>query len=427
MRLTAQLQIDNARRREQLLPGTRYPCSLPVQPTASTPGEQEVARRRFQKGQIIFSENRKVWLGRYREDTIRLDGSVIRTRPQVVLGTKKELPTQRLAARKLDEILSRINDYSYKPTRITTVTEFATRWREEVLAKRKPSTVCSANSHLNSHIIPQLGKLRLDQVGPENQQIFVNQLAGASRKTVLNVLSTLSSMLTTAKDWGYACRAIDVRKLVLPERNSHVAAHFTRSQVESIFSLAQSPWRVFFILLTMTGVRAGEALGLQWGDIDFDHGCIHIRRSAWYGKAQSTKSKGSAAPITLPAALAAVLKEYRKECEPNPECYLFLTRNGRPPSSNKVVEYQLWPILDALGIPRCGLHAFRHSVASFIVDAGYSIEVAQQQLRHSNARTTLGYTHFRGGATEQAMADVSNSLKLDVVGRNVGKGSQYIQ
>jgi site-specific recombinase XerD len=116
-----------------------------------------------------------------------------------------------------------------------------------------------------------------------------------------------------------------------------------------------------------------------------------------------------------------------KKWKTNPEGFLFVTRNGRPPSSNKVVEYQLWPILDAVGIPRCGLHVFRHAVASFIVEAGYSIEVAQQQLRHSNVRTTLGYTHFRGGITEQAMADVSNSLKLDAVGREKGKGSQYIQ
>src|SRR6266481_204988 len=354
-------------------------CTVPVQPTASTGQGGDLARRRYQKGQIIFSKSRQAWLGRYREDTIRPDGTVIRTRPQIVLGTKKELPTQRLAARKLDEILSRINDYAYQPTRIATIAEFATRWREDVLAKRKPSTVCSANSHLNSHIIPQLGKLRLDQIGPENQQIFVNQLIGASRKTVLNVLSTLSSMLTTAKDWGYACREIAVRKLVLPERSSYVAAHFTRSQVESIFTLAKDPWRTFFILLTMTGMRAGEALGLQWGDIDFDHQCIHIRRSAWYGKPQSAKSKGSAAPITLPSALSAVLAEYKAAWKLNSEGFLFVTRNGRPPSSNKVVEYQLWPILDALGIPRCGLHAFRHSVASFIVDAGYSIEVAQQQ------------------------------------------------
>jgi len=82
-------------------------------------------------------------------------------------------------------------------------------------------------------------------------------------------------------------------------------------------------------------------------------------------------------------------------------------------------------MLDALNIPRCGLHAFRHSVASFIVDAG-GPEVAQQQLRHANARTTLKYIHLRGGLTEQAMADVSNSL-LDVLGRGQGKGSPYIQ
>jgi hypothetical protein len=102
-----------------------------------------LARRLYQKGQILFSKSRQLWLGRYREDTIRPDGSVIRARPQIVLGTKKELPTQRLAARKLDEILSRINDCAYQPTRIATVAEFATRWREEVLAKRKPSTVRS--------------------------------------------------------------------------------------------------------------------------------------------------------------------------------------------------------------------------------------------------------------------------------------------
>jgi integrase len=343
-----------------------------------------------------------------------------------VLGTKKELPTQRLAARKLDEILSRINHTDYQPTRIATVAEFAVRWRREVLSKRKPSTVRAANSHLDSRILPELGSLRLDQLGAENQQIFVNSMAGASRKTVLNFLSTLSAMLKTAKAWGYAARSIEPGKLVLPERGEHVVpAHFTRTQVESIFALAQEPWRSLFILLAMTGLRAGEALGLQWNDVDFDHHCIHVRRSAWQGRVQSTKSRASAAPITLPSPLAAVLREYQKQWKANPEGFLFVTRNGRAPSSNKVVEYQLWPILDALNIPRCGLHAFRHSVASFIVDAGYGPEVAQRQLRHTDTRTTMGYIHVRG--TEQAMADVAKSLKLDALGREVKAGTQYLQ
>jgi integrase len=344
-----------------------------------------------------------------------------------VLGTKKELPPRRLAARKLDEILARINDYSYQPTRIATIAEFAKRWREEVLAKRKPSTVRSAQSHLNSHIITQLGKLRLDQIGPENQQMFVNNLHGASRKTVLNILSTLSSMLTTAKNWGYATREIEVAKIVLSERNCYVAPHFTRSQVESIFRLAQEPWRTFFVLLALTGLRAGEALGLQWADIDFDHKCIQIRRSAWYGKVQSTKSKESAGRSPSPTRSRLFWVDTRKNGNPMRKGFCSLLGTAGRLRATKVVEYQLWPILEALNIPRCGLHAFRHSVASFIVDAGYAPEVAQQQLRHSNARTALGYIHLRGGITEQAMTDVSNSLKLDVVGRNSGKGSQYIQ
>jgi integrase len=385
-----------------------------------------LARRRYQQGTILFSESRRVWLGRYREDVIQADGNTVRIRRQITLGTKSDVPTKSLAKRKLDEVLYRVNAYSYQPTRIATVTEFAKRFREEVLAKRKPSTVRSASSHFVKHIIPKLGNLRLDQVGPETQQFFVNSLDGASRKTVLNVLSTLSAMLTTAKNWGYSASQVEQKKLVLPDRNAYVAPHFTRSQVESIFRLAQEPWRTFFVLLAMTGMRAGEALGLQWGDVDFDHKCIHIRRSAWYGKAQSPKSRTSAAPITLPDALASVLRTYKEKWKLNPDGFLFTTRNGRPPSSNKVVEYQLGPILDALNIPRCGLHAFRHSVASFIVDAGYAPEVAQQQLRHSNARTTMQYIHLRGGLTEQAMADVSNSL-LDVLGRGQGKGSPYIQ
>jgi len=61
------------------------------------------------------------------------------------------------------------------------------------------------------------------------------------------------------------------------------------------------------------------------------------------------------------------------------------------------------------------------------VDAGYSPEVSQKQLRHTDSRTTQDYIHLRGGITEQAMAAVGDSLKLEAVGRKTEKGSQYIQ
>lgn len=57
--------------------------------------------------------------------------------------------------------------------------------------------------------------------------------------------------------------------------------------------------------------------------------------------------------------LATVLSEYQKEWKSNAHGFLFTTRNSQPPSPNKVVDYQLWPILDALGIPIAG---FMHYV-----------------------------------------------------------------
>src|SRR6516164_2600532 len=152
-------------------------------------------------------------------------------------------------------------------------------------------------------------------------------------------------------------------------------------------------------------------------DIDFDHKCIQIRRSAWYGKVQSTKSEKSAAAITLPDALAIVLSRFKEEWKPNPQGFLFVTRNGRPPSSNKVVEYRLWTILDALNIPRCGLHAFRHSHSALLLDSGATPKVVQRQLRHADARTTLQiYGHVVGDAHREAVEKVASSL--DAIGRS---------
>ena len=75
------------------------------------------------------------WAGRHREDVIGMDGKVQRVRRYVVLGTKRELPTKRLAERKMDSILARINGLDYRPGRIATFEEFAECWKVQVLSR----------------------------------------------------------------------------------------------------------------------------------------------------------------------------------------------------------------------------------------------------------------------------------------------------
>jgi integrase len=375
-----------------------------------------MARRRYQKGCVFLVGD--TWYGKYREDVISADNAVRRKQVTVTLGKKKEIATKPLAMRRMEIILARINSPDYRPGRYAKVEEFASIWREQVLAGRKRSTIRAANSHLKVHILPHFGSRGLDEIGVEAQQVFVTKLvkSGLSRKMVLNVLSTFSSMLETAKSWGYVCQQVVYANLVLPcDEVKNEARFFTPQQVGKIIAAAPERFKTMFLILVMTGMRAGEMLGLQWADIDFERGLIHIRRSAWYGQTQSVKSKTSAAPVPLPEPLAVALQSYKEQWRPNPHGFLFATRNNRPPSSNKVVQYGLWPVLDALKIPRCGLHAFRHTHASLLFDSGATPKVVQEQLRHADPRVTLGvYGHVLGEARRDAVEKVASIVFRDV-------------
>lgn len=389
------------------------------EPIVSSRKENSMARKRFQRGRVFLKgKNEDKWVGRYREDVVGVDGKTRRIRRSAILGTKRELPTKRLAERKMDAILVRINGLNYRPGRAATFAEFIDRWKTEVLITQKPSSARAVRSHLKCYIIPELGKVRLDQFGVETQQMFITRMPDratekiVSRKTILNVLGTLSTVLTTARDWGYNCEQIELTKLRLPPRGaSYEAPHFTVEQVQKILAIAEEPWRTMFCIFMMDGLRAGETLGLQWPDVDFDRGLLHIRRSAWYGKVQTAKSESSETVLPIPNPLLTVLKNYRAQWKANPRGFLFVTRNDRPPSSNKVVEYHLWPILDALGIPRCGVHAFRHTHTALLLDSGATPKVVQRQLRHSDARTTLQiYGHIVGDAHREAVEKIASIL-----------------
>jgi len=102
--------------------------------------------------------------------------------------------------------------------------------------------------------------------------------------------------------------------------------------------------------------------------------CIHIRRCRGTEKHNPQRARRVAAPVTLPDALANVLRQYHSIWTATLRVGCLLPENNRPPSKQQRRGIPALANPDALDIPRCGLHAFRHSVASFIVDAGYSPE-----------------------------------------------------
>lgn len=367
-----------------------------------------MARRRYQRGSVILKG--KTWIGRWREDVIGIDSAVRRVRVARPIGTLGELPTKKLALRRLELYLAKINAPGYRPGRVATLAEFVERWRADVLVQHKPSTVRAAESHLRTHIIPLLGSRRLEDLTPELQQSFITSLSKKlRRKTVLNIMATVSAILNTAKRWGYICEGVDFSRLAFPakgERNR--ARFFTADQARRIIEASEEPFATIFAVAAMTALRPGELLGLKVEEVDFERGVIFVRRSAWYSKLQSPKNDGSIRVLPTPGPLASRLKAFLQSWRPNSAGLLFATANGTPLCANNVVQRQLCPVLDKLKIPRCGLKAFRHMHASLLVDGGAPVTVAQAQLGHADPRVTLGiYSHVIGESQRDAVEKIA--------------------
>src|SRR6266849_7482968 len=373
---------------DSLLPNAEQDRLPPAGQQVSGP-EANMARRRYQKGSIRRRGNQ--WTLRWREDVVLANGTTKREQRTTLLGTVDEFPTKRLAEREATSFLARVNRLDYRPVKRATFGEFSESWKDQVIGLLKPSTAKVMASHLRFHLVPAFGRMRLDEIGQEQVQGFVGKLAkGRSRHTILNVLGTLASILKMARKWGYAVAGFQQGDLVIPcSKPGKPGRFFTAEQSRSILALATEPWRTIFALAAMTGLRPGEVLGLSLDDLDFEQGVLFVRRSAWYRHLISPKSARSIATVPIPGPLAEVLTNYLASWHPNEKRLLFSNRRGNPYSENKVVQKRLWPILDALSIPRCGMHAFRHTHASLLVSNGASPKVAQAQLRHADVNTTM--------------------------------------
>lgn len=194
------------------------------------------------------------------------------------------------------------------------------------------------------------------------QAFSTGLIAGRTRKTVENVLQTLFSIPQAARRFGSAAPSVSRADIVLPNGSiTREARFFDAEQVGKIVAAAKEPYSTMFALLGMTGLRAGEMLGLKVSDLDFTPKVIRVRRSIDSRTRQelTPKSRGSASDVPMPPALEKRLLEFlRAGYRENLNGYVFANRNGNPYSIGKVTEYGLWPALEKLKIKTAGLQRF---------------------------------------------------------------------
>jgi integrase len=355
---------------------------------------EKMARRRFQRGSVLLRGKRKQkWVGRWREDVINSQGQLVRINRKEVLGTKSDFPTKKLAMRELEVRIAPINSVNYRALRTATFAEFAEIWKNNALTQHKQSTQLAVRSQLKKWLVPYFGSCAMREVGGQTVQMFVQRCTLAP-KSCHNLVLTLRMMWSSAKAWGYVSHD-PFEGLVLPKIARQARFFFTLDEIQRIIAAASGPLKSLYWLAAETGMRAGELCGLRIEDVDLGQCFVNVKQSVWRGKLQTPKTANSIRQFAISQKLASHLRAYLSTWRPNRLNLVFATKNGTPWDQNLVVKRKLHPLLESLGIRRCGLHAFRHTNGSLMDRLNAPMKIRQERFGHApGSNLMLGiYTH----------------------------------
>jgi integrase len=181
-----------------------------------------------------------------------------------------------------------------------------------------------------------------------------------------------------------------------------------------------------FVLALVTGMRPGEYLALQWGDIDFSTGEIRIQRSLSRIKGKvlldEPKTPRSRRTVSVPTSVLELLKKHSrqqaKENKPSTAVgseksqFVFSTEAGTPLDLHNVRYQYLKPLLRKAGLPATlRLYDLRHACATILMMAGQNPKVVSERLGHASVVMTLDtYSHVVPVMQQQATAVLSDLL-----------------
>ncbi len=312
----------------------------------------------------------------------------------------------------------------------------------------------SYNNYLNlykNNLEERLGRKQLDSIKPLHIQRLYTELLevrGISTKYLSNINSMLYNVFKIAIHNGLLvknpCEGVDLPKMEQKEKRVLTV----QEQALFLEYLHTERWQYYeplFIFMLGTGVRIGEALGLQWSDVDFENREVHINHTLVYTKnreynehqfsLQSPKTATSKRAIPMNDDVYRALRQQWKniaelhlymgeEWKPLKgfENIVFVGYQGRPRQTTdvghtlkdiiayinkeeekKATERHTTPFVMEDFHP----HTLRHTFATRAFEAGVEGKVVQAYLGHASIKMTLDtYTHVASDKLHEDMQKI---------------------
>ncbi|HER0917640.1 TPA: site-specific integrase [Streptococcus pyogenes] len=334
--------------------------------------------------------------------------------------TRKEVKQKAKHAQ--DEFIS--NGYTVtKVVPIKNYQELAELWLESYQLTVKPQTFIATKRMLYNHLIPIFGTMKVDKLTVSYIQRFINDLSNQ-----LVHYGVVHSINRRVLQYGVSLQLLpfnparDVMLPKVPKKENKAIKFIAPEDLKALIAymekLANKKFSYFFdyvlySVLLATGCRFGEVVALEWSDIDLENGTISITKnySRLLKLIGTPKSKAGVRVISIDKKTINLLRLYK-----NRQRQLFIETGARVSAvvfSTPLKEYQnmatrqesLDRRITEVGIPRFTFHAFRHTHASLLLNAGISYKELQYRLGHATLAMTMDiYGHLSMDKEKEAVS-----------------------
>jgi integrase len=296
-----------------------------------------------------------------------------------------------------------------------TVAEAGRLWlKSSEAAGLERATMGQYQQHLDLHIVPLIGAMKLSRLTAPMVRAFEDALArDRSSAMVRKARVSLSAILADAQERGLVAQNV-VRALRARRRGKEARADRRQKgklkvgvdipspdEIRAIINILDGRWRPVILTAIFTGLRASELRGLTWADIDLERGELRVRQRAdCFNAIGRPKSEAGERVVPLLPLLISTLRAHRLACPKGKLDLGFPSGSGNVESHSNIVQRGLQPALVKAGVVDAsakakypGLHALRHFYASWCinrrVDGGLELPLMVVQARMGHASVTM--------------------------------------
>ncbi len=265
---------------------------------------------------------------------------------------------------------------------IPTYSEWYSKWID--LYKRpklRPNTLKNYNYTAGKHILPRIGKMRLDLIDTITLQETINRITLPRQREIAgNILvASISKAYTVGLIKRDPTLGVEKTKHDYTERRA-----LTSEERERLLAAIKgNRFETLVYVYLYAGLRRSEALALRWSDIDTKNGTITVRYQV-NEKRQLVDLKTKKAFRTLP-----ILPPLRHALEAMQRTgdFLFEWKPSR-------ITQEFRTIFDNLGLHDIDVHCLRHTYATMLKDMGVPDDLRTKWLGHSKLDHKDRYEHI---------------------------------